>query len=664
MRYLSAAMRAALQQATREDALRVKANATQTAGLAAQRWTRWAQPGGAETPHAAAVTQGGTLLRAWNDAGVWLNRVPTPASGSDYATAAVIAADATAATPVALCRAGATAWLAYVNASGLAVRSSADDGVSWSAATAVVTGVSPPALALAGKDSGDLVLFYPSGGNIVRVRYTGGAWGAELSQSSGLSSVSGLAADWDGGDFPLAWTGTSADGASALMRGLLGDGGRLAADAWQVPAALEQADAASGSTLEHPALAWGAQGLVTWVERRTAAPARQWTRWASLRGADAWDAAMPLMTEPRRFDATLTRGLALAAGGGVQYFASNRAELWVAALSGADVDLSARAVSARWSFAEAGGATTVVLDDADGGLADLEAAGLALGGTLKLAGGVRLADATVSYSEGPAFIVTRLERVTERGHRRVVVEGRAWDWLLERWHAPRDVLAPSGLALWQMLGSLWARAGIGLLHAGAASVGWYRSADWHVGRGSSGLAALRTLHGLVPERVAPTGGALVKASLWQASDASVYNYGWPATAGAQSLREFRAWTEPTEVDDVLVWGSGTARGQSVVGEESAMLPASWLVREALAADQAWADEVAAELLRRARVLGTRGEMESPPNPAHEPGDVVTVSDGRQPAVATTWRVLRVTYEYTRAGRGKQRAGQKLELVAP
>jgi hypothetical protein len=341
-------------------------------GVRVLRWERFYTGSEASSPHALAIADDGSLVRARNDAGtLFAQRVASPGPGSTYSSWTNLAS-VTSGTGVALASRTGEVLLAYVDSAGLTlrVRSSTDDGATWSAATAVVTEGSPiGAVAVAFRPNGDACLFYTlgTGTTLKSLRRTGGTWagsGTSWSKSGSVASLTGLAACHDGGDFSVVVTGTEATTLHPRAWGARMGDGLLPANVWSALTPIAEADAASTTTFTAPGIV-ALEGDVhaAFAQRETGNVAAD--RVVYAHPAHLTDVNSP-WSEPAPHEATGAQGLALAVGSGAVW-ASTPSGVWYASAPDADI-LSERLVACAVDVGAGSASCRVTLDNADGAL--------------------------------------------------------------------------------------------------------------------------------------------------------------------------------------------------------------------------------------------------------------------------------------------------------
>ncbi|MEO6398287.1 MAG: hypothetical protein ABIP13_07440, partial [Tepidiformaceae bacterium] len=230
-------------------------------GIEHPRWTRYYTGVEADAPTAVVVANDGSLVRARNNAGAldW-SRVTSPGPGSTFSSWTNIVA-VTSGNAIAMCAKASEILLAYVDNTSLTlkIRTSSDNGASWSAATTIVTEASAiVGMAAAYRPNGDACLFYCVGTNVKTLRRVAGVWagvGTSWSRSGSVATLTGVAATHDGGDFPVVVTGTAVTTTHKRVWGcLFGDGSALASNTWSGLVSIAEADSLSTTSFAGPSI--------------------------------------------------------------------------------------------------------------------------------------------------------------------------------------------------------------------------------------------------------------------------------------------------------------------------------------------------------------------------------------------------------------------------
>ena len=513
---LSASLIAHQQARARRPILSAQVFATR-AGNNVHRWTRIYSGSEPDAPHAAAAVASGPslyLIRARNAAGTLYtssqdyNASPSWSSWTSHA-------DAISSTrPIALAAVTAEALLLFTTNSGLTLnyKRSTDNGATWSAAAALVTeAVAINALAVAINPAGNVCAFYTLDGTstLKRLRRTSGTWdaaGTNWTKSASVSSLSGIAAAHDGGDFALLITGyavtTNVRNVWATRMGDL----NLPLNAWGSLKQVVDSDALSTTNYRAPALAMSssdAAAFFTHVE--TAAPAYtrcEYTQPVHLLGVQAdW-------SEPAPFEAGGSYGVALAATA-TRVFAAQPGGVWHAPI-GDYSTLTAQVLACDYQITPTSSRCSLTMDDKTGATY----AALATGNTLRIIPGYG-SGAAAAFEGGiiQDFIIRRITRQLAAGTRTITIDADgAWEQL-DRWHAPQAWLTAAGVRTREStFQRVAARAGLFWITGSSPAA---PSSDWSayspafaIASGESGATVLKRLLAVVTDYIRPNGGTL------------------------------------------------------------------------------------------------------------------------------------------------------------
>lgn len=457
-------------------------------------WTRYYSGSENNGPCAAALSAAGTLIRAHNDAGTLkVSRVASPDENSTYTSWTTVDASATPGTGVALCALPAELVLLYVKDSGddLTVRTSTDDGATWSSATTILSETTNPISWVAlGSWNGvntNLCAFYltqPAGSETLlrRVRRTSGVWagsGTTWTRGSYTDQLTGISAYHDGGDYQLVVTGTAATTGKITAWGALMGDLSLPANAWALPQPIVEFDSASSIVLSAPSLFRGGTSGVyaTYAQEETADVAhfRNHATVVEATNADAFLEPYPI--EPANTHEAAVTGYRNLAS---ELWMVTPSGVWKAAL-GETRTLGAYVIGARWSFGPATHSAEFVLDNTDGQLfADGELAPRP-GMDLELFAGYGSGTSGAGqYGSARRFVIQGVEHVwdsgsgasltrdpSKSGRRNVKVRcGGPWT-TLRRWRAPRAIsIAESTESRLDLVRRYSGRAGIQLQGTG------------------------------------------------------------------------------------------------------------------------------------------------------------------------------------------------------
>jgi len=187
-------------------------------GVQTMRWTRYYTGGEGDAPHDNCLANDDSLIRVRNDAGaVKVSRVTTPGSGSTYTNWSTVAT-ATSGKGVSVASRASTGEviLAYVaGGNSVRVRTSSDNGATWSGETTIVTESSVDWVAVGQVTGGDACLFYNVGATVKRLRRTTGTWdGSGTAWGSTVGGVTGIGVESSGNHYFVAVTATESSPAA------------------------------------------------------------------------------------------------------------------------------------------------------------------------------------------------------------------------------------------------------------------------------------------------------------------------------------------------------------------------------------------------------------------------------------------------------------------
>ncbi|MBI2767645.1 MAG: LamG domain-containing protein [Chloroflexi bacterium] len=493
------------------------------------RWSRVYRGSEPDDPRAACVTANGRLVVARNASGTLLASYPwAGGTGINPAAWAVIDTGLVTGSGVALIARAGEVLLFYTKTLTLYVRSSSDNGVTWGAATALVTeGSAIGDIAASWSAAGpDCCAFYTLGTSttLKRLRRIAGTWaasGTNWTKSGSVASIANIAATHDGADFALLVNGTEVTTthkrAWAVQMGDLS----LPANTWSGFSNVAEADSASTTLFGGASITSIAPGVYgTFAHRETGAVAA-----VSARESHPYPSFGPTSTwsEPAPMEAASVHGFELAYGSGTPntVYAVAANGWWQAAINGAD-DLSARVVSCKVRFGPATARCVVEFDNGDGALAALPSAafpGTMTGGQLTLSPGY-LSGAAGAAEYGVTWRLT-IDRIRYRagdGHSGVTIEASGpWEQL-RRWRAPQTWQTASGvLTRYLVANRIAGRAGIGIASAGtpyAASADFNAySPSFAIAQGEDGATALGRLLAPLTDGVRGESGLLTVRNL-------------------------------------------------------------------------------------------------------------------------------------------------------
>lgn len=662
MRTLTAALTTAQQSASASPYVRVRA-IRKIGGVGRLDWERLYTGAEPETSHAATQPADGSLVRIRQNVGagsVSIQRIASPGPASDFATWGGI--EGGAASAVAICSYGATVWaffIAYGNGS-ITAKQSTDYGATWGTWTAITpVGEVPTVIAATMKDAGTVLVVFNRGTNVYRVKYSGGAWGAEANWTNMTASVTGLAVCY-AGDYNLIVTGTEVTTAHPRVWSCIyGDGYSQGANTWSSLFELSAANAGSGISYSLPSLVQPDVYRAFWVE--TYSGSQSYTRsyfTHSPLSAEFVDMMVyNLWREPVPFNATYPQGLALAYGAGAYVWLSHSAGVWRAPLiTGTGLDLTADVLSVSCHLLSPishlqPGSALVHLRNEDGRYAAPGAGAIAAlqrGSQLAIDFGYKTTTGN-EVSSGPAWWIESLEHLATTGKAELVL--RALDgWsLLARWTARRQFAWVEGsLSVFQILRWVFARAGLdfsGIL-GGASPAATNLAPGFTIQPGTSGLAAVRALLAKVPDVVIFQGAA---GAIWNpsASDASSYSYVGAdlVSAPAHKIRESRFAASNQQVNHAQVFGTGVFNESFSWTELELAYNRIAQAHDAGLTTAADALARAIAVLREATIEASHDALITAPNVGQEVGDVIDVTEPRANLSAAKRRVLELSTEY-------------------
>ncbi len=647
---LSATLSAHQKNTARRPALAVTAAATRF-GIEHPRWTRYYTGAEADAPTAVVVANDGSLVRARNNAGAldW-SRVASPGSGSTYSSWTNIVA-ITSGSAIALAAKTTELLLAYVDNVSLTlkVRTSADNGVSWSAATTVVTEAAAIAgMAVAYRPNGDACLFYCVGTNVKSLRRVAGVWaaaGTAWSRSGSVATLTGVATAHDGGDFVVIVTGTAVTTTHKRVWGCwMGDGAVLVSNAWSTLTSVAEADSLSTVTFIGPAVMMlGLQPAASYAHKEAGSVAynREYTTHTDITG-------FPTATwsEPAPHEAASAFGMSLA---------KSTTGLWAVVPSGvwyasrpASVTLTSKILSAQFEQTASSTKARITLDNTGGvfnAAPNATYPSLYPGGSLTLqpgygSGTAAAAEFGVSYT----LTVERISYGREDGRSQCIVEASGpWEQLAH-WRPPQA---------WQTAGALLTRAAIfqrianraGIFVNGTGSANWTTDKPaFAIPAGETGSEAAARLFTVESSIVIP--GSDFKYKNPAAGDAADWNYGG---SGQHPIVALQLVTAPAAANWVRLQGPDRYSDRQTLAEIYAVGPRLALVRSLDAGTNAKADAYAANAIRRRVVLEQCGELRCPLDAGAELLDVIAITDTQLGLSASKKRIIGLRWRYERGG---------------
>lgn len=471
----------------------------------------------ADAPVAACITDAGTLLRARNDGGnVDVARTPNPGDGATFSSWSNVAS-ATAGTAVALAAVPGEVVLLYLGNGGrdLTVRTSADDGVSWSAPSVLYTessAISDVALSTWKGFGGDLAAFYVRGAEVLHVRRSSGTWGGSGTlwpHGSAVSSLSGVGCWHDGADFQVVLTGVaSPSGRPTAWAASVGDFLGVP-DAWTSLVAMVDTDAAAAVSFDAP------DGFSVFAD--------PWVVFNREQSGDVAEQRAYMTAPASSFSVSETYRepwpLAAAAPDGCA-FTSYRDDprCWVCTTSGVWVaerlaetrDLSGALVAAEWEQSAGRTRARFTLDDSGGDV--LTGLAPSVGMDLRVVG-----DGGVAQ----LFNIARVERVFAGDGRRTVRLDCVGPWeLAAQFEAVRpEVFPPGGDTRGDIFAAIAGRSGVPTTSGGAS---WTGTPGFALAPGESARSGLLRLMAPTADVVRHEDGFL---ELHQLVDAAVATWG-------------------------------------------------------------------------------------------------------------------------------------------
>ena len=530
MKAISATFEAHQQGSARVPSVRVIARPERW-GVPLLRWERYDSGSENDSPHAMTVADDGSLIRARNDWGTLnVSRVTSPGSGSTYSSWTNLAT-ITSGKGVALASRVGEVILVYINNGGLdlCIRTSADDGATWSGETVLRSEGNPfqyPSIAL--KADGDARIFTAKNGTVVRItKRDSGIWthGGNWTQGASISSSTGIAALHDGIDYHVIVSGyapTTLD--PMVLSFLFGDSG-FPSGVWSSAAQIAEADAASTTDFAGPFITQpaGVDYRVFWTARESGAVAvdRVYSSHPpALAGGNPAN-----WFEPEPHEVETASGLAVHASGSADIWGTTAASVWYAETADS-VELSARVIGASYWLTPLSTRARVVLDNAAGALNDLpnvDFPGVVPGGTIEIAPGYESGTAGAGeYGVSVNVVVDRISYEADASRSRVVLECSGHWERIAAWRAPQAWQSAAGaLSREALFWRVCAKAGIRV--SGTGGTNWSTlTPAFMVAPGESGLTAARRLLEVADEAVISDGDRLAVSVLDSTSD---YEYG-------------------------------------------------------------------------------------------------------------------------------------------
>jgi len=642
MRTLLSALLAAQKKASGVPYVKVEV-ADSIGGVKRLEWQRLYSGSEPDSYHAATMPTDGSLNRCRVDAGsLYRQRVINPGPGSNFSSWTLVEACASAG--VALTSYGAAVLLFYVGTNGRTVylRESSDYGATFGSPTTITTAASTVGwLAAALKSNGTALLLYSVGGNVYRVKRSGGTWGSPAAWSNSLASVSGLACHYRL-DFNVLVAGSDSQSRNKLWSTIYGDGYSAAIDTWSP--LREVTGASSGSNVEFraPSLAYPDTFRATFIEKYTGS--ESYNRPYFSHSPIASDYVDNLWREPVPLNLSGQYGLALASSASAVWLAAPWG-VWQAPLAASVLDVTADVLELTSEDEPGGGRLQVVLRNDDGRYLDLSGAKAVIqrGAEVRVSSGYVTTSGPLA-SAGPAYWLDGWEYTSGGGSATFVLHARdAWQ-LLDGWRARRQYAWAKGERnLYQLLAFLLARAGLELSALSSSPTITDLFPSFTIQPGESGATAVRRLLAMVPDVLFFRGQhAYLKNP--QASDAADYTYG---TDHAILSSRYATVRPPTNRAQVFGDGPFVERFDWPEIEDAydRVHQAHDLNLDTVALAQ---DRANAEL-RHLAMASQGGSLVVPTNCGQELYDVVAITDAPAGLAAAKRRVLGLSLRYVRGG---------------
>jgi hypothetical protein len=636
MRTLSPTLQAAQRSACAVPYLRVVVR-DRIAGVRRPVFERLYTGGEADSYHAAAMPTDGSLLRARVSGGrLYYQRVAAPGPSSDFSSWTELEPAANA--DVALCTEGSRVLIFWVDSDGvtLKVRESADGGATFGAPVAVATSAAAAGwLAADVKADGDALLLYSAGATVFAVRRSGGSWDAPTAWPNSAASLSGLAC-YHQGDWNVAVAGADGAGNGLLWTCLFGEGFSQAAGTWSPLREVTRASAGSGMSFRAPFLSQPDVFRLTFVE--TYSGSASYSRPQHSHSPATADFAANLWREPSPFDLSSEYGQALAFGDDTLWLCTPFG-VWRASTDAPDLDVSADVLEAVTVDEPFAGGLRLVLRNDDGRYAQ-DAPPLRIGAEVRVSPGY----VTVSgpeASDGPAYWIERLERVSGAGRAALVVEAQDGWSLLDAWRARRQYSWAAGEKnVFGILAFLSARAGLDFSSLGTSpqATGLYPAFTVHPGE--SGLTAVGRLQAMVPDVLLFRGEtALLLEPL--PTDVPLYAYGTDHVILAGRYGE-----RVPAANRVQVFGRGVFAEAFDWPDVARVYDRLLQIYDANLRTATQVADRAVTVLREEAIGSTSGEIVVPVNCGQELYDVVEVTDAAGALQAAKRRVLGLMLRYS------------------
>ncbi len=600
--------------------------------------------------HAAACAGDGSLVRARvgpSDGRLYVQRVSSPGPSSDFASWTRLNAVSKTAS-IAMTARGAALNVFYVRPNGTDIRrlESSDNGATWSSPKTVAN-VSAGAVAwlAAGVDTGGaLGLFYATTGNAVYfTMQSGQTWASAQSWGESVGSITGMACAYHR-DWNLAIAGTEQlSGDAKLWTCARGNGGSVALGQWSPLREMNTARAGSGVSLHHPFMARPDVMRLTFVERYTGTSNYQ--RSEHTHGLARSSYVDNLWREPAPLEVASTYGVAVAASASHLWLCTPDG-VWRGDRRGTSVDVTDDVLGLTAREEAMGGAAIIRLRNDHGRYAAIGEGALAPirpGSTVSVSPGYETT-AGREISNGPAFSIEGIERVSGGGRAELVIHARTAWHALESWRARRQYTWDAGdETLANLVRFVLAQAGLAVSLTGAGAEAKSLRPSITIHPGETAASAVRRLLEKAPVALRFRGqeGRLLEL---KSNEAVSYVYG-----GGHAILRGRYRSGAKEYNRVQVFGNerlGEAFDWEEVGEVFERLLQVHDLN--LDTTQKALDRAASEM-RRQSVAAPEGEMVTPVNCGLEPYDVIAVNDAAAGLSAARRRAMGVELRYSRIG---------------
>ncbi len=635
------------------------------------RWTRWYTGGESDTPHAATVANDGSLIRVRNNAGdLRVSVVAAPAIDSVYTSSGSLAVGLVVGSGVAIASSSTEVIVAYTRGTSLYVRTSANNGVTWTAEALLFNeGAAVGFIGLGIRQSNsDACLFYSVGANLKRARRTAAVWaGAGTAWTNTMATITGVSAIHDAFDYLVAITGTQT---TALTRRVytaqMGDLA-LPINVWGALNSVQESDVASTTTFHGPHLT-----LLTGTDYRLAFSARE----AGLAAYNrAFETHIPNANTPAQqwstpspHEVVTQHGLALAfrpGSGATNVYATTPSGVWNATIAGTS-DLSSRLRFARVRLAAASGKLVADFDNSDALLFAVPSAampGLLVGGTLLLQPGYRSGVVGApEYGVGWSFTVDAIrQKLSPRSDssqraRTTTVEASGPLDQLRDFHNPQDwQVAAGALTRFAIADRIAGRAGFRVLNSSPSADWTAQVPSFAVSQGVASATALAQLLATVDDQVRHDEGTLTITSVpftgTGSPPAAVYAYVAPDTAGQHQLVALELVDAPPGVNWLVAQGPDRYAFDSDPASVYQHGPRRRWLRSLAATSDALAIATADNALDRELALDTAAILTVPFNAGQELYDVIDLTyPDLGLAAATRFRVIGIALDYDRTSK--------------